>query len=623
VAAYLEVVGGRGAGRRWPLGDGEAAIGRDASCEISFFDESISRRHASVRGADGRYRVRDLGSRNGTFLNGEPLVGESPLRSGDEVQVGDTLLRFVDEVARARDTRPAGRRPGAAGFQVEGSMPLEGGSEPVAATEAERRLRALLSLGRLIATTDHAGALLARAVGALPDTLAADRVVAVLTDERGGLDLQHAASAPAGAVPSETLLRHALGGEEALLISPDDAVLARESVVAQGVRAVMTAPMRSGGITRGVLYADRLRSCRRFDVDDLSFLAEVARQLGAALAALARTVDAKEESEAWRRLATRPHDSVGPPRLVGESPPFLAALETARRAAASDAPVLLLGETGTGKELVARLVHRESPRRASAFVAINCAALPEALLESELFGHERGAFTGADRRRRGLFELAHRGTLFLDEVGEMPPPLQAKLLRVLETGELRRVGSEAVIRVSARVVAATNRDLAEAVDAGGFREDLYFRLAVLTLPLPPLRRRPGDARLLARAFVSELAHRLRRPQLTVTDDALDAIARHAWPGNVRELRNAIERAAALADGDEIDAALLDLGPSGARAHAAPTGDQAPITIAEAERRAVVAALRHTCGRKGEAAELLGIAHPTLNRKIKAYGIELP
>ncbi len=642
LAAYLAIVDGRSAGRRYPLGgaDGaEAAIGRDEACEVSLLDESASRRHAAVARRGERFFLRDLGSRNGTFLNGARLAPESDegLRSGDEVAVGATRLRFVDEAERARDTAPLPTPPPAAEpFRVERSIRVEGGPEPQAPSAAERRLRSLLALGRLIASADEPRALLSAALRALPESLGADRAIAVTREPGEPLDLARAVVEPPGPVPSRALLERALKGDEALLLSADEraagaggdhALLGRESVAREGVRAVVATPMPGGGEKRGVLYVDRLRSGGRFDVADLAFLAEVGRQLGAALAALSRTGEAREESEAWRRLATAPARArPGAPGagLVGEAESFRAAIQTAERVARSDAPVLLLGETGTGKELFARFVHERSGRAEGPLVPLNCAAVPEALLESELFGHERGAFTGADRRRKGLLELARGGTLFLDEVGEMPAALQAKLLRVLETRQVRRLGGEAEMRVDFRLVAATNRDLALAVKEKRFREDLYYRLAVLSVRLPPLRDRAGDAERLARHFLRELAPRAGKPDLRFSAAALEAIRAGRWPGNVRELRNLVERAIVLARGAEIGAEAFPAADPAAPASQAAAPPQPvpdlPISIEEAEKRAIVAALRHTGGKKGEAARLLGIAHPTLNRKLRDYNL---
>jgi transcriptional regulator with PAS, ATPase and Fis domain len=439
----------------------------------------------------------------------------------------------------------------------------------------------------------------------------------------GGLEVEPAARAGAErALPSRAILARAFAGAEALLLTaggegPARELLGRESVVRGGVRAVIAAPLIAAGRRLGLIYADRLTSGGRFDDEDLAYLADFARQLAAAVVALERTGEARDEAEAWRRLA-RP--AAAEPELTGESPAFRAALDLARKAAPSAAPVLVQGETGTGKELVARFVHGASPRAGGPFVPVNCAALPESLLESELFGHERGAFTGADRRRRGLVELARGGTLFLDEIGEMPLALQAKLLRVLEEKEVRRLGSEAATKVDFRLVAATNRDLAALVREGRFREDLYYRLAVFAVTLPPLRERPGDAERLARHLAGRMAGGGRRPPPALSEEAVAALRRYAWPGNVRELRNAIDRALVLAPpGGPIEPAHLGLASTGA-AGAGGGGGGEVLTLEEAERRAVAAALAASGGKKGEAARILGTSLPTLRKKMADYGL---
>src|SRR5262245_3870256 len=250
---------------------------------------------------------------------------------------------------------------------------------------------------------------------------------------------------------------------------------------------------------------------------------------------------------------------LGLPKLLGEDPVFKETLLQAQRAAQSDANVLLLGESGTGKELIARSIHQLSARAKGAFVAINCAAIPEALLENELFGHEKGAFTGAAARKVGRAEMAHRGTLFLDEIGEMPPSVQAKILRLVQEKQFERVGGVQTLTVDVRIVAATNRDLRAAVAEKQFREDLFFRLSVFPIEIPPLRRRRGDILPLSEAFLERYARELGRRGLSLSDAARRALLDHSWPGNVRELQNTLERAAILCDGAAVEAEDLRLG----------------------------------------------------------------
>jgi two-component system response regulator HydG len=308
--------------------------------------------------------------------------------------------------------------------------------------------------------------------------------------------------------------------------------------------------------------------------------------------------------------------------IVGESPAMREAVELAQRVAPTRSTVLLTGETGTGKELIAGLIHGGSPRASRPFVKVNCAALPETLLESELFGHERGAFTGADRQRAGRFEQADGGTLFLDEIGDMTPATQVKLLRVLQDGEFHRVGGTRPMRCDVRIIAATNHDLEQRVREGTFREDLYFRLHVIRVHLPPLRERGADALALARHFLEQFSADLGRPGARFGEEALERIRAHPWPGNVRELRNAVERAVLLSDGDEILAEHVGLAPaavSGWRPEL-PAGG---LALAEVERAVVMEALRRARFVQKEAAALLRVSRRKLNYMIRRMGITHP
>jgi DNA-binding NtrC family response regulator len=314
----------------------------------------------------------------------------------------------------------------------------------------------------------------------------------------------------------------------------------------------------------------------------------------------------------------------GLPKVLGDDPAWKETMLAVQRAAPTDATVLLLGESGTGKELLSRALHQLSPRAKGPFVAINCAAIPEALLENELFGHEKGAFTGAAARKVGKAELAHKGTLFLDEIGDLPLSLQAKILRLVQEKQFERVGGLQTITVDVRVVAATNRDLREAVSRREFREDLYFRLSVFPVEIPPLRRRRGDIPLLAEAFLERYAREMGRRGLRLSDEARRALLDHAWPGNVRELQNAIERSAILADGNEIEPRhlrLADDAASGPRLGdlidlTGPLAEVRKRAAARAEDEAVRLALQDTSGDRAQAAARLGISLPALNRRLR-------
>ena len=317
----------------------------------------------------------------------------------------------------------------------------------------------------------------------------------------------------------------------------------------------------------------------------------------------------------------------GFPRIVGEHPEMQSAAREMQRVAPTDTTVLLLGESGTGKELFARALHQLSPRAGKPFVALNCAAIPETLVENELFGHERGAFTGADVRRPGKFELAHGGTIFLDEIGELPPGAQSKLLRVLEERVVERLGGSGGVPVNVRVVAASNRDLEAAAGRNEFRRDLYYRLAVCPIRIPALRQRGEDVVVMAEHFLDRFRRELRKPRLKLAPAAVNALRAHAWPGNVRELQNALERAAILNDG-ELTAADLGLAANVRSAPAgpdAPAGDSLPQVsaraVASVERAKIEATLRECKWNKSAAAQRLGVSYKTLLNKIHAYGLD--
>jgi DNA-binding NtrC family response regulator len=333
---------------------------------------------------------------------------------------------------------------------------------------------------------------------------------------------------------------------------------------------------------------------------------------------------AVEKGETLREvtlLRRRVKEMWGAGKLVGKSKPMQEVYRFIDLAAPTSAPVLISGESGTGKEMVARTVHELSPRRSGPFVAVNCAAIPDTLLESEVFGHEKGAFTGALERRVGCFELANGGTIFLDEIAEMSPALQAKFLRILEDGTLRRLGGKSEIRVDVRAVAATNKDPEKAVKDGTFREDLYYRLNVFRLSLPPLRERRDDVPLLIEAFIEEFNAKYGKRIKSVDEGALGLLMEQSWPGNVRELRNAIERAVVVCEGELITPRHLSRAPvekppeEGAEPPAAPVG----TTLDEAEKQLILRTLASVNNNKTRAAEILGISVKTLHNKLHRYG----
>jgi transcriptional regulator with GAF, ATPase, and Fis domain len=396
----------------------------------------------------------------------------------------------------------------------------------------------------------------------------------------------------------------------------------------------LASPLMLEGKPIGLLTLDH-RSCGVFSSEIVRFIGAISRLIAVALAQAEEAGALKEEAG---RLAEERNRLLGADaevfkNLAGNSPAWLEVLDSLKLVAATDSPVLLQGETGTGKEEAARLLHRLSARANQPFVAVNCSALPPALAESELFGHEKGSFTGAQALRKGRFELADGGTLFLDEIGDLPSEIQPKLLRAIQEGRFERVGGERSVAVDVRIIAATHKDLSLEVGRGDFREDLYYRIAVFPVRLPPLRERGGDAVLIAELFLSRLRSRPGWSGLRFQADALDLIESRSWPGNVRELRNAIERAAILSRGGAIGAQELGAGSSGKReageSKPAPHHGEPQVfvsaTLDEAQRRHILDALERSGGKiygPGGAAVSLGLKPSTLQSKMKRLGISV-
>jgi Nif-specific regulatory protein len=361
---------------------------------------------------------------------------------------------------------------------------------------------------------------------------------------------------------------------------------------------------------------DSRREGRLFSQEDLRFLEAFADH--AALALENARARARLEDEN-RRLQVLAETRVQLDNIIGRSAPMQHVFDLLEKMAASELPLLIQGESGTGKELVARAIHFRGPRRKKVILSENCAALPETLLESELFGHVRGAFTGADRDRIGLFEQANGGTLFLDEVGDMSPAMQARLLRVLQDGEVRRVGDSRSMRVDVRVIAATNKDLQAEVGAGRFREDLLYRLQVLMMQLPPLRERPGDVPLLTERLLARIAGERGRPTPRLGREVLELFERYPWPGNVRQLENTLQRLVVLAGDGPIDVALIESDAGLRSALVGAYGSTEPmLSLERTEKEQIRRALSASGGNRDRAARLLGISRATIYRKIKEY-----
>jgi two-component system response regulator AtoC len=579
-ALFLVVYGGDRS-RVIDLPDGtEVTIGRSRGATVSVpTDERLSRVHAKIRREQEQVAVEDLESRNGTRINGVPVYGTRYAAAGDAIEAGSVSIL----IARRAPRRQAVVEPEAALEEC-----LE--AEVFRATRYTRPL-ALLML-RLDGPPEAVDEALDRVSADIRpmDRLAGygEREVALVlpeTNPNGGRSI----------------------GERVLKI-------ARSTPGVSAIAGLACLPEH--GRSPGALIdtaRTALRTARRGEATGGLAVAvprgEAAQPGGGALPGLPGLYDEEPEAADTRSQQT---------------------LILARKVAAAPTTVLLLGETGVGKEVVAELIHRSSPRASRPFVRLDCASLPPTLLESELFGHERGAFTGAEKRKLGYFEAAEGGTILLDEIGELPAPLQSKLLTALERRIVTRIGSTEEIPIDVRVIAATNRDLQEEVKQGRFREDLYYRLAVFTIFVPPLRDRPGDIIPLAIRFARQFAAELGQRAPGYTQPARAALEAYAWPGNVRELRNAIERAVVLTPEGDIDVgALPDAIQARARAEAAVEATpfqldgHVPAQLQQMERTAIVAALEATGGNQTQAARRLGISRRSLIYKMERFGLKSP
>ncbi|TWT66313.1 Transcriptional regulatory protein ZraR [Posidoniimonas polymericola] len=662
-------------GSKWTdvfrLVEGESVtVGRAPTNVICIKDERCSRVHSEVFLSQGNWTLRDLDSRNGTFVNGDRVSEDRVLTPGDIVRIGSSHLAFVDNLSQAFPDSGSVLRTARS---VENDSPqhtleydddesvLLDSVEPTQIThrrEQSRYLepsvsdadapipkvgRAAASLCRIAFTlakaTDvaslantaldglfdsvgvDAGAVLLRG-GAASGTEMNDKLEVVASRTETSHRYQRVSSFLSG-----TVLREGQG-VLARNVMDDSQLGARDSsgdILATGV---LCAPIRWQGEVLGLVHLYTTDSAKPIDPDDLEFSLAVADTIAVALQNLNQRAALTQDLSQVKDENVQLREQLGvQSEIIGSSEAIQKVNQEVARAAPSRATVLIRGESGVGKELVARAVHFSSPRRKGPFVCLNCAALSETLLESELFGHEKGAFTGATDRKKGKFEAAHTGTLILDEIGEMSPTIQAKFLRVLEGHPFERVGGSEAIKVDVRVIAATNRDLEREVAEGNFRRDLYFRLHVLEIIVPGLRKRPEDIPLLAEHFLRWFNTDTGRRIQGFTPKAMEEMLRYRWPGNVREMKNVIERAVVLTRGEFIDASdlvLSTLKTAGDTEVGASSNDGRrgfePTSLADMEKDHILATLIATGWNKSKTAGILGIERSTLDRKIKRYGL---
>jgi transcriptional regulator with GAF, ATPase, and Fis domain len=603
----------------------EVSIGRDLSNSVSLNDPSVSRRHCLIRknGSGDVFHVVDLESYNGTFVNGLP-VAEQALTHGDQIALGD--LRFIflthdDNVTATRledddlITRSTIRLEREQAFYLR---PEDAVPEISVDSRAIRERNALLRISTSINSIRKWRELQLRLLELTLEVVPAERGAILLADLHCEDFVScHAWDRLSGADDSikvsQTISRQVL--REAVAILSNDVVAnengASPSLLEAQVSSLLCVPLVAYDKPLGVIYLDTSSRVAQFDEGHLQLLTAIAGIAAVAFENARGFEQLERENRRLQQEVKLDH------QMVGESQSIREVYNLISKVAPTTSTVLILGESGTGKELAARAIHLNSERAGKPFIAINCATLTESLLESELFGHERGAFTGAIAQKRGKLEFADGGTIFLDEVAELSPSIQAKLLRALQTREFERVGGTRPIKVDVRTIAATNRDLDTATKNGQFREDLYYRLNVVSIPMPPLRERREDIPLLAAFFVSDYSKKCKRRVTGISPEARRLMCAHDWPGNVRQLENAIESAVVLGVTDLIEP--KDLPETIVRrASQSPKGYHE--TIREAKRELITKTLERTGGNYTEAAKLLGIHPNNLHRLLRTLGL---
>jgi Nif-specific regulatory protein len=625
--AELEALAGPLKGTSIPLSGDQISIGREPTNVISVVDAGVSRKHCLILQNGSEYKIQDLNSRNSTFVNGVP-VSERVLISGDEIKIGNSLFLFVvpsKETGEALSSSVEfGKQETSGGSTIilrkQDALYLRDLDRVTPSDRMVRDLNVLVRVSKAVNSVRGLEALEKQVLESILEIAPAGRAAILLCD-RGVENLDECSvfgwDRRTGANPtvqvSRTILSQVFKDGVAILcndLPATETFAAAESITVRRIRSVLAVPLEVFDRILGVIYLDASDPDVRFDEDHLQLLTAIGSIAAFALDN-ARRMDWLEGEN--RRLQAEMNVEYN---MVGESPRMREVYQFISRVAKMDTTVLISGESGTGKELVARAIHRNSGRAHMPCVAINCATLAESLLESELFGHEKGAFTGAIVQKKGKLEVAEGGTVFLDEIGELAPLLQAKLLRVLQEREFERVGGTRTIKLNVRLITATNRDLETEVKAGRFREDLYYRLNVVSLRMPSLRDRRTDISLLASYFAAKSAKRSNRAVLGISPPARACLMNYDWPGNVRELENAIERAVVLGSSELI---LPEDLPESILEKAEPASSDVNAfhdAVREAKKQLIINAIEQAHGNYTDAARLLGLHPNYLHRLVR-------
>jgi Nif-specific regulatory protein len=615
----LVVLAGPTMGTIVPVTDDEFSIGREKSCQLCLRSMLVSRQHCVLRRDSGQVKITDLESMNGTFVNSVPIK-ECVLSHGDQIRVGESVLQFFSREDEAVPTSPE-EVFASKGVVVRSSVELS--TQETFNLQAQREVVAQPPAGympRDLGTLVRFGATVSSIRGVEPlERVLLQSALEIAPAERGAVilagnepeefqsafSLERATGGKTMIRASREVVKRVLDEGVAILsndIREDEGDDAAESAGSSGIKSILAVPLMISDRKLGVVHLESDKSDAAFDKRHLQLLTVMASIAAPALEA-ARHLEWLEGE--YRRVIA---DIGSEHRLVGESRAMQGVREFIAKVAQGDSSILLCGESGTGKEVVARAIHANGSRARGPFVAINCAALTDTLLESELFGHERGAFTGAIAQKRGKLEVADGGTVFLDEIGAMRPASQAKLLRVLDDHKFERVGGTRPIKLNVRVIAATNTDLRQAIKTGEFREDLLYRLNVVSLTMPPLRARSEDVPLLANYFTARHSVNCKRRVIGISPAAHRCLRAYEWPGNVRELENAIERAVVLGSGEQI--APEDL-PETVLETGADTSDSQTryhLAVKELKRDLILKAVKEARGNYVRAAKSLGV-HP--------------
>lgn len=598
----------------------EVSIGREASNTVSIGDISVSRHHCTIKGAHEQFHIRDLESHNGTFVNDVPIK-ERNLAHGDQIKVGNSLFLFLlhdSDPLSASNTIKLNDRT----LLTKSAMHLR--IEDVLYSVAHD-LNILIKVSQAINFARSFQALQLQLLELIFEVVPAQRGAILLFEDGSGeptafFGRNKISDANEPVEVSSTIAGRVLREGVALLgneVIRDEKLGDINSLTGAGVHSFLCVPMTVKGKSNGIIYLDTSDSTVYFGEDHLRMVTVIANLAAGAVESIRHVEWLENENQRLRANLQVEHE------MIGESPGMLEIYKIIGRLAVTDSSVLILGESGTGKELVARAIHKNSFRSSKPFIGINCAALTESLLESEFFGHEKGAFTGAVAQKKGKLELADGGIVFLDEIGEMAPALQAKLLRVLQEREFERVGGIRPIKVNIRLIAATNKDLEEAIKNGSFRQDLYYRLNVVSLAMPPLRERREDILLLANYFAAKHSAKCKRAVTGISSAARACLTNYNWPGNVRELENAIERAIVLGTTKYI---LPEDLPEAILESVSSNGN--PVTgyyesVNSCKKQILLKALEQASGNYTEAAKLLGVHPNNLHRLIRSMNLRVP